>query len=236
MQQRKIGWLLVVLVGVFALDGTARAGPVTVYSLVSPTNGYTVTGTVTTTGRLGELSVSDILGWTLRVDAFNGRFFVADSSETNASVVVRGAIATETGIDLTYPTATATWGGQNAFSFRVMTDQTWALPWKSLSYLTGFSTAGQQGPTEVYQNFIQGSDKHAETNDRYISFQQASPFDTEPPASPFVVATYLSGEPWLPPPPPPPPPNPVPVPDSSLLLFSMGLAGLGAARRRSQSR
>jgi len=178
---------LITICAVVTIVNVAHAN--LVYNLVSPTNGYAVTGTVTTNGKIGLLEESDIVEWSFMINASNGRSFTANSSETDASIVVRGVIASATSITVAYPPDYHS--SQNALSFRVMTLQNWALPWKALSYLTGYSPAGGQGPTAQYSNYIQGSDKHAETNDRYISFQQSNIYWSEPPATPFLVATAI---------------------------------------------
>jgi len=205
--------LRMALVPVLALTvvvsaSTSATGNIT-YNLVSPTNGYTVTGTVTTNGQIGLLTTSDIVEWSFMVTAPNGRFFTANSSETDARIGMRGATASATEIVVAYPPDVHPY--QCDFDFFVGTGQTWALPWKSLNYLTGYSPAGVEGPTAKYSDYIQGFDKHAETNNLYISFDQRNSYWSQPPATPFVVATV------------------VPEP-ATLSLLALG--GLVALRRR----
>jgi hypothetical protein len=40
-----------------------------IYKLASPTNGYTVTGTITTDGLLGVLNASNVVSWSYEVVA-----------------------------------------------------------------------------------------------------------------------------------------------------------------------
>ena len=204
------------LVSILALTvvvsaSTSAAGNI-IYNLVSPTNGYVVTGTVTTNGRIGTLYPSDLLAWSFVVTAPNGSSFAANSSEPNAGAILN-AIASATEIFLPYPPGTTS--EQNRIGFRAPNlNETWSTENKWLWYLTSGDPAGVSGPTASYGDIIQGGHKPAQTNTRDVTFQQAHNYLSQPPSTPFVVAI-------------------VPEPASIALL---ALGGLLALRRRRVAR
>jgi len=87
--------VLVVLSG----GGLAEGDPIT-YSLVSPMQGFTVTGTITTDGTLGPLSSTDIVGYSWEIT--DGASSFSSDPFSASDIFVRDLSATATSLSLGY--------------------------------------------------------------------------------------------------------------------------------------
>jgi hypothetical protein len=176
--------LVSILALTVAVSASTSAAGNMIYNLVSPTNGYVVTGRVTTNGKIGLLTTSDIVEWSFMVTAPNGNSFQQRSSETTGRVSMINATASATEIFLLYPPAPT--GGQNNLGFYL--GGGWISEAWSLYYITDSQPAGSHGPTEYYNDIIQGFHKPAQTDTMDVHFQQRNEYWSQPPATPFVIA------------------------------------------------
>ena len=197
----------VIAMAMIASASTAAAEQIPItYTFVSPTDGHTLTGSITTDGTIGTITPSNIVSWSWTIDGT----YSANSTWAGAGLGMGGSgnvVASPTTISLPYVFSI---NDQNNLSMWCPNlNPTYALPCTKVNYLVDYYPAGEIGPTDSYDNQIQGFSKPADTNDWADEFGQISTYQLEPPSNPFIIATA----------------SPTPEP-STLVLLGIGAVSL----------